>query len=203
MRKANPALEQKILEVTLEVILQKGIHTPTMREIARRCGVTATTLYYYYADKDSLLEAVKLRCLAEMEHYIQNHVNLQGNPLENLRQGLGAFRDWCFSQPEIALLVMSGFKPTRIENPSALERYYGSHQLAISLLRRAVEEGYARPKDLALDVSVIISALWGAIEAVLTQRCLPEFWNQGHLYTDRAIEICLQSVSVYLKGETI
>ncbi|MDR1747705.1 MAG: TetR/AcrR family transcriptional regulator, partial [Spirochaetaceae bacterium] len=56
MRTANPELEQKIKDVCLDLLIRREPEEINMREIASVCGVTATTLYYYYKDKESLFE---------------------------------------------------------------------------------------------------------------------------------------------------
>lgn len=195
MKPANPDLEHSILDAAFDLILERGLHGVGMRDIARRCGVTATTLYYYYRDKNSLIEAVKLRCLTGMAAWIGEHICLTDNSLADLKSGLVAFRDWCFLKPAEALLVMSGFMPNPDVNLPEMERYYRSVRLAVSLLERAIQTGHAVSHDPVLDSSVCIATLWGAVESVLAKRSLPEFWERGIEFTDRAIEICIGSVT--------
>jgi AcrR family transcriptional regulator len=70
MRVANPKLVLRIKENTLGLLMEKEPEEISMREIAKVCGVTATTLYYYYKDKDTLFEEVKLECLEKMDSFI-------------------------------------------------------------------------------------------------------------------------------------
>lgn len=196
MKPANPDLEHSILDAALALIIERGLHAVGMRDIARRCGVTATTLYYYYRDKEALIEAVKLRCLAGMDAWIGEHLTLTDDPLADLRSGLAAFWDWCFTSPQVALLVMSGFKPNADAEAGELERYYRSVRLAVSLLERAVESGSAQSTDPVLDSSVCIASVWGAVESVLVKRSLPEYWDRGIEFTERSIEICMCYLAV-------
>ncbi len=76
MRKPNPEQEVLIRQKTLELLLIKEPEAISMREIASSCGVTATTIYYYYKDKDTLFETIKIECLSAMEKYIILHHNL-------------------------------------------------------------------------------------------------------------------------------
>jgi AcrR family transcriptional regulator len=45
MRTANPELVLRIREKALELLMEKEPEELSMREIAKVCGVTATTLY--------------------------------------------------------------------------------------------------------------------------------------------------------------
>ncbi len=200
MRVANADLERKILEEALALVIQNGVDNVGMREIAKACTVSPTTLYYYYRDKEDLLEAVKLDCLFSMDSYIAQHVVVTGFPLADLQSGFEAFRDWAFINPDIALLVMNRFKANLGAGAEAMPRYYKSHRLVIDLLEQAVVNGTAASEDPVLDSSVCISAIWGAIESVLTNRTLPKYWDRGPEYTDRAILMCM---SFLTKGASV
>jgi AcrR family transcriptional regulator len=194
MRTADPELIPRIKEKTLALLMRKEPEAITMREIANSCGVSATTLYYYYRDKDALFEEVKLWRLETMDAFILAKTAGIEDAAAAIKAALTAFRDWAFENPRISLLIMGRFKA----NPSGGEEYYRSTLLGKTLLERAVTQGMARKRDALLDTSLMIAALWGAIEGVLLNRTHPEYWDKGLLFTDKMIELCC---SVLLKGE--
>lgn len=196
MRTADPELIPRIKEKTLELLMQKEPEEITMREIAQACGVSATTLYYYYRDKDALFEEVKLWRLEAMDAFIVSKTAGIEDSAAAIKAAFTAFRDWAFENPRISLLIMGRLKA----NHSGGEEYYRSTFFGKTLLERAVRDGRARTRtgDPLLDTSLTISALWGAIETVLLNRTLPEYWDKGILFTDKMIELCC---SVILKGE--
>ncbi|MDR2898436.1 MAG: TetR/AcrR family transcriptional regulator [Spirochaetaceae bacterium] len=200
MRAANPELEQKIKDTCLELLIRKEPEEISMREIAAACGVTATTLYYYYKDKESLFETVKIDCLHGMDTYIMKKVSESYSTAEQLRLMLIAFRDWALENPRIALLVMSRLKPNVTASAEKLATYEQSTRAAKTLLDTAVAEGLSSSTDTLMDTSLCIAAVWGAVETVLLNRTVPEYWNRGRAFTDRMIDLCL---SVILSGNNI
>lgn len=160
-----------------------------MRDIARACGVTATTIYYYYRDKETLFEEIKLECLDEMESAIIGNLDKTKGALTLIKEGLRAFRDWAFANPRKALLVLGRFKPNLAASPEEMKRYYRSNDFVTEMLERAQREGELPAGDAKLRGALIVAGICGAVESVIVKRTYPDYWNEGIAFTDRMIEI--------------
>jgi AcrR family transcriptional regulator len=189
MRSATPELKEKIDEACLELLLEREPELVGMREIAAAAGITATTIYRYYPNKESLFEAVKLGRIAAMDAYIAARARDLADPLARLRALLEAFRDWAFENPRVALLVMGRLGAASEASPRELEDYYRSMALGRAALDEAIAAGKARSDDSLLDSAAAVAALWGGIESVLCRRTAPELWGQGKKLSDRIIDI--------------
>jgi len=55
MAQDEGATRQQILDVAARLFREKGYAATTQREIAKRCGIQAPSLYYHFASKDELL----------------------------------------------------------------------------------------------------------------------------------------------------
>jgi len=196
MRIPNPEIEKRIRKECLNLLLEKEPEVIGMREIALACGVSSTTIYYYYKDKESLFEAVKLDCIGSMDRYIAEKTAGCSDSVSRLPGALTAFRDWSFENPRIALLVMGRIKANTQASSEELSNYYRSTRLGKELLDEAVLEGFARSRDTLMDSSLCIAAVWGAIESVLLFRTVPEYWNSGVVFTDRMIEWCCSVIFI-------
>lgn len=195
MRIQNPELERKIRLECRALLLEKEPEEIGMRDIAARCGVSATSIYYYYADKDALFEAVKLDFLAGLDARIRSGVVEASGATERLRAGLAAFRDWALENPRVSLLVMGRLKPNLTAGKDELARYYRSNEFAKELLDAAVAEGLSFVDDTKLASALCIAALWGAIESILLNRTHPDYWNKGTYFTDRMIDMLVAQVT--------
>src|SRR5262249_33846507 len=51
----------RILDVALDLFIEKGFDGTSLREIAERLGVTKAALYYHFASKDDILLALHMR----------------------------------------------------------------------------------------------------------------------------------------------
>ena len=207
MGKPKTDLAPRIRQKTLELLMEKEPEEISTRDIARTCGATTTCIYYYYKDKEKLFMEIKLSCVEEMDKFIVNQVekkvkkhlkeNKKPDLLFEIRAGLEAFRDWAFTNPRIALLVMERLKADTLADSEKMQTYYQSTVFAKTVLDKAVNAGLINSKDTLLDASLCISALWGAIESVLLNRTLPQYWTQkGRIvFTDKMIDLLLASLT--------
>jgi len=207
MGKPETDLGPRIKKKTLEMLMEKEPEEISTRDIAKACGVTATSLYYYYKDKEALLREINFDCVKEMDKYISDRVakkvsksikaGIKLNPLQEIRIGFEAFRDWVFSSPRKALLIMGRFKADTQADPEKMKKYYGSTEYAKITLDRAVKEGFSDSKDTLLDVSLCIAALLGAIESVILNRVIPQYWTRhGSIsFTNKMIDLLIESLA--------
>jgi AcrR family transcriptional regulator len=52
------AFRERIIQASLELIEQQGLGALSMREVARRAGVSHQAPYYYFADREAILGAI-------------------------------------------------------------------------------------------------------------------------------------------------
>ena len=52
---------ERILDVALDLFIEKGFDKTSLREIAEQLGVTKAALYYHFASKDDILMALHMR----------------------------------------------------------------------------------------------------------------------------------------------
>ena len=207
MAKNETDLAPRIREKTLELLLEKEPEEISTRDIAKACGVTATSLYYYYKDREALFNEVKLDCVAEMDEYVTKIIlkksakygraGKKADPLLEIQAGLEAFRDWAFARPRIALLIMGRLKADTRAKPEQMKKYYRSTDFAKKTMDRAVRSGLLNSKNTLLDANIFIAAMWGAIELVLLNRTIPQYWSQrgGIEFTNKMIDLLMASLA--------
>ena len=54
-KKNQEKTRHKIIEVAIDIMIQKGYEKATMREIARQAGVGDATIYNYFATKEKII----------------------------------------------------------------------------------------------------------------------------------------------------
>jgi AcrR family transcriptional regulator len=194
MRTADPELERMILSKTLGLLMEHEPNEIGMRDIARACGVSATTIYHYYTDKTALFEAIKLDCLGDLKTCMEEETAAASTTYNKVKASLEAFAGWCFDNPQKALLVMGRLKANTTASPEELKMYYECNELGMQFLEQAVREHSAVSADPRLDTSVAVSALWGTVEAILLNRADPAYWQSGKAYTDHFITMYLSVI---------
>lgn len=199
MRKANPEIISLIKEKALELLMKQNPDTIGMRDIARECGITAASIYYYYSDKDALFQQIALDCLRSLNESLVAASQTTRNPKKKIIRTIDAYRRWCFQNPRKALLVMQGIKSASDAPPETVREYYVCNRTGIALLEECVSLGIARSENPALDVGILVNGLWGCIESVLLKKCDVEYWGDGDAYADRFIKMWMKSIFVKRK----
>ena len=194
MRNPNPNIMPLIKNCTLELLMQKNPDQIGMRDIAQKCGITATSIYHYYKDKDKLFQAISLDCLYELNEKIKA-ASQKGDSIKiQIENAIKAFRDWCFENPRLSLLVMEGIKSADDASPELIEEYYVCNRTGEELLKKAIAQGMAHSENPRLDVGILVSGLWGCIESVLLKKSDVEYWENNRAFTDRFISLWMDSI---------
>lgn len=77
-------IRQRILETALELIGKDGFEQFSMRKLASRLNITATTIYNYYSSKDELYLAVLTRGFEELYAEMLKGYNAGDDPMDKL-----------------------------------------------------------------------------------------------------------------------
>ena len=193
MRNPNTQITAIIKEKTLGLLMKKNPEQIGMRDIAAECKITATNIYHYYKDKDQLFQAVSLDCLNELNKRIEASVK-GGDIKEDILNAIHTFEDWCFENPRRALLVMQGIKSADDAGAEMIEAFYVCNRTGGEILTKAVKLGLAKSDNVRLDIDILVSGLWGCIEAVLLKKSEPEYWQNGKAFTGRFVDLWCKGI---------
>ncbi|WP_449189875.1 TetR/AcrR family transcriptional regulator [Treponema lecithinolyticum] len=194
MRKANTQIVSTIKTKTLELLMKKNPDSISMRDIAANCSITAANIYHYYKDKDSLFQEISLDCLHELNERILNRVQNLSADKKKLQTAAHTFRDWCFENPRRALLVIQGIKTSAAAGNEFRESYFVCNKAATEVLKACVQSGSARSANPQLDVDILVSGLWGCVEAVFLKKCNKKYWDNGSAYMNRFIDLWINAI---------
>jgi AcrR family transcriptional regulator len=87
------AFRQEILDAALHLIIEHGFSELSMRKIASRLGVTATTIYNYYASRDEL-------CFELLFESIANVYKAKDDSYEKLLAAVGEYVRFGIRNPD-------------------------------------------------------------------------------------------------------
>jgi AcrR family transcriptional regulator len=94
------AFRQEILDVALHLIIEHGFSELSMRKIASRLGVTATTIYNYYASRDELYFFIRIRGFELLFESIAKTYKAKDDPYEKLRAVVGEYVRFGIRNPD-------------------------------------------------------------------------------------------------------
>jgi AcrR family transcriptional regulator len=131
-------VRRRIVEACAEAIGEAGFRGATMKDIARRAGISHTGLLHHYASKEQLLGAVLRLRVDESTEYLRSARALDpaDNPLEALRGMLAVLADDERRPGLVELHCTLSAEASSPDHPA--HRYYAERsRLARDFYRRA------------------------------------------------------------------
>jgi len=105
------AAKTEILEEAVKLIVDIGYNNFTMRKLASKLGVTATTIYNYYKNKDDLYINLLIRGFEALFESLEQAYNKHLTPAAKLRAMLGAYTDYGLNHANFYNLMYSWHVP--------------------------------------------------------------------------------------------
>src|SRR5512136_2490726 len=93
-RPKNPGIESEIIAAAMKELSRIRPEKVTMRGVAGKAGISATTIYYYFKNRDELFEAVKFRYIEDLASFLAAADSGSGRCAPRLRRIMRAFADW-------------------------------------------------------------------------------------------------------------
>jgi AcrR family transcriptional regulator len=93
-------LRQALLDGALRVIRELGSAAFTLREVARRAGVSHNAPYRHFRDKDALLAAVAAQGFRELTCAMREGAGRRARPLDKLKHSGMAYVGFALRRPE-------------------------------------------------------------------------------------------------------
>ena len=93
-------LQQALLDAAIQLIGEVGHNGFTLREVARRAGVSHNAPYRHFADRDELLSAVAAQGFRELNEAMLEAGTGEPTPLGRLKQAGAAYVEFALRRPE-------------------------------------------------------------------------------------------------------
>lgn len=150
--------KQQILNATLKLIAEHGLHNTPMSVIRKESGVSTGTIYHYFPSKEELINYLYVDIKKEMGETVYKGMDeVQGFKdkfiylwrkmynyfIENSLKL--SFMEQCANSPQITK-----------ESKEAGEMY---HAPIVDLIMKGMEEGIIRKTDLKLELYLIYSSI--------------------------------------------
>ncbi|MBN1439207.1 MAG: TetR/AcrR family transcriptional regulator [Anaerolineales bacterium] len=135
-------LRKKLIDEATRIIAEKGAGALTLRDLARRCGVSRTAPYRHFPDKSELLAAVAEVGFLELSAAIKKvRVEKSGDPVRAIEACLLAYVDFAEKQPAQYRLMFGRQIRSLIENPGLAASSSAAFEELVSVIRMGQEGG--------------------------------------------------------------
>jgi len=133
-------LRQALLEGALGVIRELGPAAFTLREVARRAGVSHNAPYRHFRDKDALLAAVAAQGFRELTRAMQEGADRQARPLDKLKHSGMAYVGFALRRPEHFTVMFDAPVISR-QDPDYAQASEEAFQTLVNYIRECQEAG--------------------------------------------------------------
>ncbi|MFJ9696128.1 TetR/AcrR family transcriptional regulator [Kitasatospora sp. NPDC101183] len=184
------ALPEALVAAAFEVLDEQGQEKVSVREVARRAGVSAAAPFRHFADRQALLTALADRVLADFVDWQEAQVSAAGGGSALRALGLGCVR-YALHHPRRFELVRSRvFAPEPSREPELRERLDSIEREFIDLVVADQEAGRVGPGDPALVKLAGQALVYGLAQMIV----------DGYLPADRAEELAVRVLDTFRDG---
>ena len=107
MKKLNTETrQQQIIETALDIIMQGGIQSLTMKTLARQIGISEQAIYRHFKNKLAILTAIISyfdQCFKDQFNQLQN----SGGAIEHIRAMANSHLEYFSEHPAVAAVIFS------------------------------------------------------------------------------------------------
>lgn len=175
--------KQEILQKSLDVFVEEGYEDATFQKIARRCGITRTTLYIYFKNKHEIFLGSIKELLSELETNLQKIIQKNENSAETLKQILFAIVDACENNKKLFSVLLNYLIQLKKDGTDTNERVRRRVIKVRHLLSTVLIKGIQKQEIKNVNVKEINELFYGMMEAsifriaVLNQKNITEVKN--------------------------
>lgn len=155
-------LRQTLVQGALALYLEQGMDKVTLRQIARRVGLSHTAGYRYFANKEALVAEMRRACILEFKAAIPP-ADAQPDALRRLRTTLLGLLEFGRTQPAKYRLIFSDSQPDLAEHPSLLAQRWEVFATCVELVQDAIDQ-----RRLHGDALLFAHGLWSLLHGMLS-----------------------------------
>ena len=166
-KKQKEALEQlmkdEVYQHSKEILASEGIKGLTLHRLAKRIGISRTTLYNYFQDRDGIIEFIESRTFSPVLDELDKILDSDATSTKKIELIVRDFYTTIYENRGIAL-ALSRIRGQR-NNEQAIR-----FEHALVIVRKAIQQGIDSgefidvPAEFASEI--VLGAMYGKIEAM-------------------------------------
>ncbi|HKK46058.1 MAG TPA: TetR/AcrR family transcriptional regulator [Balneolaceae bacterium] len=167
----NISLKQRIINAARQVLLSDGYRNFSLRKIARKIDVSATSIYLHFDNKDHLIHALMEEAIDRLNCQLEECIKIHADPIAKLEALAHEYVTFALEHPreyQIIYLISSD-EMTRYPKEKFRKARKG-YELVISVLEEGVHSGLIVEKKPRMAAYTFWAQLHGVMSIVLSKR---------------------------------
>ena len=145
--------KDKILEVALNLFIAQGFDATPTSQISKGANVSTGTLFYYFPNKNSILEQLYLSIKKELSTYLQQKDDFTLPTKKRLFACLKSYVEWTNANPKKTVFLDQFYHSANISKTIKQEAYDEFDRLK-EIVEAALHEGIL--KELPLEFHLVM-----------------------------------------------
>jgi AcrR family transcriptional regulator len=129
-----------ILQAAREIIRIDGMEKLSIRKIAKRINFTASNIYYYFHDKEDIVNNLMVEAYQKLTHSLASVQSVDENSQERLRDGLRKYIELALENPEEYMGILLNNSPVILRYTSLLFKGASLERDALYMLYQNIKE---------------------------------------------------------------
>jgi len=157
-------LKNALIQAGVEVLASKGVSGLSLREVAKRAGVSHSAPYAHFADKQALIAAIA----TEGHLHIYDAITAisgqyPNDPMQQLIETACAYLRFGLDEPDLFKITFAGMLEHECDHPSLVEMTQKNFVLLRKIVVRCQAEGIFAPGSDDLIAQNLWSSVYGLI----------------------------------------
>lgn len=164
-------LREDILEVSRTLLIKHGFGKMSMRKIARKADVSATSIYLYFQNKDDLLLALIETSITNLSAALEEQLNESDDSIMKLEKMANAFMNFALVNPqeyEIIYMVrpeeMPKFPKEKFQQVRKI------YELLAGIIAEGHNSGMLKVDDPLMSAYTLWAQLHGVASVIISKR---------------------------------
>ena len=146
--------KDKILEVALNLFIAQGFDATPTSQISKGANVSTGTLFYYFPNKNSILEQLYLSIKKELSTYLQQKDDFTLPTKKRLFACLKSYVEWTNANPKKTVFLDQFYHSANISKTIKQEAYDEFDRMK-EIVEAAIHEGILKELPLELHLTMI------------------------------------------------
>ncbi len=194
MNETNP-LRDQLLDISRHLLYKNGYKSLSMRKIAHQAGVSATSIYLYFDNKDHLLHTLIEEAVEDLSQFIEAKAQHITDSIERFQVIIESYVEFALNHPEKYEIIY------RIR-PEAMGRYpkekfrkaRRAYELLVKTIEESVSKGLMEVEKPLVAAYSIWAQLHGVVSVVLNRRLDSRINSEQ--FIQKSIELIVQGFLV-------
>lgn len=173
-------MRKRIRGAAFELFIEGGFDAVSIREVAKRVGVSPSRIYFYYTNRHRLIEAIWYEPVAQVVREMLEISRKNKDPEKRIDRILQRYQAFALAQPEIFREALLFVRPRQEDSPRR-ENLEGLPLFTV--LRDAIRDGQKAGLFRQGDAGIMAQTLWMGVHGALALPINIDGWD----YADQEV----------------